>query len=988
MFDGSLKQVENVKKGDLLMGDDSTPRKVLSIARGREKMYYIRQNQGIDYRVNGSHILSLKRSRNENPYTKKEVLNISVKDYLEKPQKYKSNYKGYKVAVEFPEKQLDIEPYFLGVYLGDRYSYSSKITTKDKEVITYLNSYAEKPDLRLVEYVQREKCTNYTITKENCFSIQAELSDLNLLDNKHIPQQYLINSTYHRLQLLAGLIDSGGYYDKQANGYEITFKNKYLISQLKFLCDSLGFRTSFKEKEAVLKERNYKSIVYCLHIFGDINKIPVKVEQKKTDPRKSIIDWTVTGISIQYDKIDDYYGFEIDGNRLFLLEDMTVTHNTAFVISAMRNAAVQFGKGVAIFSLEMSSVQLVKRLISAEAKLSSEKLKTGQLTPQEWDQLVTETSKLQNAPIFIDDTPALSILELRAKCRRLKAQNDISMIIIDYLQLMSGGDGKSGGNREQEIAMISRSLKQLAKELNVPVLALSQLSRAVETRGGDKKPQLSDLRESGCLAGDTIIQNNHNGELFTIKELAERSVQNTISCLALEKNMKVKPNQMVKVFYSGKKMVFELTTRSGRKIEASANHPFYKVEGWTRLDELQLDNKIALPKSITIQKPTNPINKDELILLAHLIGDGCILPKQPYHYTSVDSKNLQIVSEKAFKLFGIKSREVSQKPYVHTYLPSPIPVTHGKKHPITIWYENLKIERVPSYDKKLPKDVFSCDKEYIALFLTHLWATDGNISWKKWKDGKDSVAVYYSSTSKKLIEQVQYLLLYYGVQSIIRTSQKAEYRICYLLYIEGTENQLLFLKNIGCFGKRGEIIPDLVQALENINTFLPYNSFKNLADSDVLWDEVISIEEKGMKDVYDATVEKEHNFLANSIIVHNSIEQDADIVMFLYRPEYYGITEDEEGNTTVNMGEVIIAKHRNGSLKNVRLKFMKEFTYFTDYETDHLNENVGFDEFDVSQGGTASETMTLPSKMNMGNDKPLDNNSPFHNIANLQKPPF
>lgn len=178
---------------------------------------------------------------------------------------------------------------------------------------------------------------------------------------------------------------------------------------------------------------------------------------------------------------------------------------TAFVVSAARNAAVRFNMGVAIFSLEMSAIQLVNRLISAEAELESEKLKKGNLLEYEWQQLHSRIGALTEAPIFIDDTPALSILELRAKCRRLKAQHDVQMIIIDYLQLMSGDSGGKaggGGNREQEIASISRGLKQLAKELNVPVIALSQLSRAVETRGGDKKPMLSDLRESGSIEQD------------------------------------------------------------------------------------------------------------------------------------------------------------------------------------------------------------------------------------------------------------------------------------------------------------------------------------------------------------------------------------------------------------------------------------------------------------------------------------------------------
>ncbi|GAA4432737.1 replicative DNA helicase [Ravibacter arvi] len=190
-------------------------------------------------------------------------------------------------------------------------------------------------------------------------------------------------------------------------------------------------------------------------------------------------------------------------SELIILAARPGMGKTAFVLSTMRNAAVDYKKGVAIFSLEMSAVQLMNRLISAEAEIEGEKIKKGTLAPHEWQQLHSRINNLANAPIFIDDTPALSVLELRAKCRRLKAQHDIQMVIVDYLQLMTADTGgKGGGNREQEIAIISRSLKGLAKELNVPVIALSQLSRAVETRGGDKKPQLSDLRESGSIEQD------------------------------------------------------------------------------------------------------------------------------------------------------------------------------------------------------------------------------------------------------------------------------------------------------------------------------------------------------------------------------------------------------------------------------------------------------------------------------------------------------
>jgi replicative DNA helicase len=192
---------------------------------------------------------------------------------------------------------------------------------------------------------------------------------------------------------------------------------------------------------------------------------------------------------------------------------------TAFVVTALRNAAVDHGKPAAIFSLEMSSIQLVNRLISAEAELDSEKIKKGNLADHEWEQLVHKTNRLTNAPIFIDDTPGLSILELRAKCRRLKQQHDIQLIVIDYLQLMSGDSSKGVGNREQEIASISRALKGIAKELNVPVIALSQLSRAVETRGGDKRPQLSDLRESGSIEQDAdMVMFLYRPEYYGITE--------------------------------------------------------------------------------------------------------------------------------------------------------------------------------------------------------------------------------------------------------------------------------------------------------------------------------------------------------------------------------------------------------------------------------------------------------------------------------------
>jgi replicative DNA helicase len=552
---------------------------------------------------------------------------------------------------------------------------------------------------------------------------------------------------------------------------------------------------------------------------------------------------------------------------------------------------------------------------------------------------------------------------------------------------------------------------------------------------------LSDLRESGCVSGDTLIINAETGERIPIKALAERAIQSPFTCLGTEVNYKVKPQQLTKAFYSGQKEVFELKTRSGKTIKASANHPFLKLQGWTRLDELKVGDRIATPRKINIEKPSNPLSSDELILLAHLLGDGCVLPRQPYHYTSADLENIEIVRETAQRLFGIEAKCVKQENWWHLYLTSPYRLTHGKKHPITIWYEKLGIERVRSYQKELPKAIFQCDEAHIALFLKHLWATDGNISWKNLESRKKAGAIYYATSSKVLATQIQHLLLRLGIQNTSKEVKSAkQYRNMYHIHITGAENQIYFLEKVGCVGTRGKIIPELLSSLHEIDqnpnfdvipkevwesviknckdiqniswrTFaknlemqycgstlfkhgvsrermqriaqiLPFQIIKNLAESDILWDEITSITPLGLEDVYDATVASVHNFVANDIILHNSIEQDADMVLFLYRPEYYGITQDMEGNPTANMGEVIIAKHRNGSLKDVKLKFIGKFTKFENLETEGFNfGNTG------NGSDNSKKTMTFSSKANETN-----NLNSFNNTQNQPRlddePPF
>ena len=474
MFNGTLKNVEDVKPGDKLMGNDSKPRNVLSITSGTEQMYWVRQNKGVDYRVNESHILSLRRSRTEGPHKNADVLNINVKEFLEKSPKFKNNYKGYKVSVEFKENKMMINPYFLGLWLGDGASAKVSIYTQDKEVIIFLNEYAKQLDLEVREYIALNKCPEYSITNKKqvdgktAFSLQKLLRDENLLDNKHIPNNYLINSEKNRLELLAGLIDSDGHYDIKANGYEITQKDENLATQIKYLCDSLGFRTSLIKKKASIKKINFETEVYRVRFFGDIDKIPVKIERKKAKPWTCNRTWNQTGIKIEKDMVDEYFGFEIDGNKLFLLEDMTVTHNTALVLNmALKN--VERGKGVIFFSLEMPAEQLMLRMLAAKTSIPLQNLRKGDLDDQQWSNLSGAFDDLNTKKLFVDDGGSININQLRARVRKLaqNEDNNIKLVIIDYLQLMQGTGNK---DRHQEVSDISRGLKMLAREMKIPII--------------------------------------------------------------------------------------------------------------------------------------------------------------------------------------------------------------------------------------------------------------------------------------------------------------------------------------------------------------------------------------------------------------------------------------------------------------------------------------------------------------------------------------
>ena len=482
MFDGTLKNVEDIIVGDKLMGSDSTPRTVLSLARGREEMYWIRQNKGIDYRVNKSHILSLKKSRQEGSGNRGDIINISVEDYLKKSDKFKSNYKGYKVPVEFPEKPLDIEPYYLGIHLGDGDKSTCNITNQDPEIIEYIEKYAEKLRFRVSIYDYKDRCNRYSISGKNEAGevFIEKLRKLDIINNKHIPQQYLINSKENRLQLLAGLLDSDGYYSKNDNTFEIVQKNKKLAEQIVFLCNSLGFRVSMKEKKGTIKSLNFEGIYYRVSIYGNLEIIPNKVERKKARTTYTGRDWRNTGIKVEFDKVDEYYGFELDGDHLYLLEDMTVTHNT-YIASQLKEDILVDKKrdiGLLYFNWEMPTFALLLTQIRKRLMIPLREILN--LNPnKEQLAVMKEVADGFRDERLVTVEKSLSPTEFDYVCRKYIEENiekEQLFIVVDHVGITKGS------NKLEAIFEILEVMNNLKLDYpnKLTFIVLGQLNRDIE----------------------------------------------------------------------------------------------------------------------------------------------------------------------------------------------------------------------------------------------------------------------------------------------------------------------------------------------------------------------------------------------------------------------------------------------------------------------------------------------------------------------------
>jgi replicative DNA helicase len=506
----------------------------------------------------------------------------------------------------------------------------------------------------------------------------------------------------------------------------------------------------------------------------------------------------LTGTPSGFRDIDAITGGFQPGN-LIIVAARPAMGKSAIVANIAENVAVKRNLPVAFFSLEMSEVELAQRFIACRARISGDKLRKGQVAQKDWPKVVRACNELEEAPLWFDDSSDLGLLDLRAKARRLHAQEQdrggLGLVIVDYLQLMRADDARA--NRVEQVGQMSRGLKILARELEVPVLAISQLSRAPEQRH-PPKPMLSDLRESGCLTGDSLVYLPREGIHRPIRDLAG---QRNFEVLAMDRETwRLRPALATHAFSTGCKQTFRLTTRLGRTVRATANHKFLTIRGWQRLDELSKGDPIAAPGALPGPQFAS-MQEDELALGAD------------------------------------KQRSASA---------------------ILDYFDGRT--RNPNRDV-IPKEA--------------------------WRDLVVPAMERRGMTSRQM-------------QAAIDTKYCGT-----ALYKSGISKERAM--RVGAAVRCEELV--------------------DLALGDAYWDPIASIEPDGVEEVFDITVDGLHNFVADNIVVHNSIEQDADVVAFLFREDYYRDPDDEPDG----LADLIIAKHRNGPIGAPKLVFLDRFPKFADF---------------------------------------------------------
>jgi replicative DNA helicase len=630
---------------------------------------------------------------------------------------------------------------------------------------------------------------------------------------------------------------------------------------------------------------------------------------------------------------------------------------TTLAVNMAEYAAVHPGTraSVAIFSMEMPSEQVITRMLSSIGGVPLNSLRSGKISDEDWVRITSATSQLSEAKIFVDETPALNPTELRARARRVKREHGLNLIVVDYLQLMQVPGTKE--NRATEIAEISRSLKALAKEMQVPVIALSQLNRAVEQRE-HKKPVMSDLRE--CVTGDTLVCLT-DGRRLPIADL----VGSTPEVWAIDEHQRLAPARSDKVWNVGRRAIFKVQLASGRSIRATAEHRLLSGAGWMTIGNLKVGDRLALARRVP--EPAQPKRWPDhwVVLLAHLVGDGSYLDHQPLRYTTASEENSVAVAGAA-EMFGCR---VTRNDGVENWHQLLISGSGNRWSPVGVgkWLKDLGIFGQRSHQKQLPTEVFSLANSQIALLLRHLWATDGTISPAR-PGRRGGHKVSFTTCSRRLAEDVGSLLMRLGIVSRAHSVKVGHYRPVYMVHVSA-ESQPAFLQEVGAFGPRRESAALLAEALSSARAeahadasplevlgavravkrsagrpqvagyaeLLDSPVLETGASSDLFWDRIVSVTPEGEEDVFDLTVPGPACWLADGVVSHNSgsLEQDSDIILLIYREEVY-----DRNTTKKGIAEIDLVKHRNGEIGTFLLTFQGQYTRFANYVSDSYAEGV------------------------------------------------
>jgi replicative DNA helicase len=519
-------------------------------------------------------------------------------------------------------------------------------------------------------------------------------------------------------------------------------------------------------------------------------------------------------------------------------------------------------------------------------------------------------------------------------------------------------------------------------------VALSQLSRNLEMRA-DKRPQLADLRESGCLPASTRLLRADTGQEVTLGELVLSQEQPLVWSLD-DATYKLVPRRLVKAFPSGVKPLFRLRLASGYELEATGNHRFRTLDGWRSLAQLQIGDHLAVPRAIPEPVVTHDAEwtEDEVVLLAHLVGGARIGPRD-VTYITADAGRRALVEQTAHRLFGVEALARRRGGTWALRLLPPYHLTPGRRHPLRNWLEPLGLWGSRPHTRFIPEPLLGLPDDRLTLFLRHLWSVGGTIT-----VGRDApvstVDVRYSTTSRRLAEGIRRALWRRDIRSRVRSAAKHGPRVQWTVDIPARADRMHFLETVAGYrhndaafphdlenptnqgpdvdvdvvppsiepavrralrqanvqeqgattyppaippGRRGRVahgrsasvaVPTFSRhGLSRIAASTGDHYLRAVANSDIFWDEIVEVTPTGDAPTFDATVIGTHNFVANGVIAHNSLEQDADVVLFLYRDEMYNPESADRGSA-----EVIVAKHRNGPTGKCQLAFLDHHTRF------------------------------------------------------------